>query len=317
MALATSLPVIPDRRVLGAFAAFILVSGGASVAIRITYGEMPPFWAATSRFGLGALAFWGLIAMRGLSLPRGRALAGAVLFGALTVGMAFLLIGWGLVETPASVYQVLMALIPLATLFLSSVEGVEAVTRRGITGSVLAVGGIAVTVTGTGGAGISLPHITAILLAALLVAQGGVVIKKFPPDPPIVTNAIAMTTGTLILGTASIVRGEAWTIPTQADTWLAFIYLVVAVTIVAFLLYMFVLEEWTASGTSYGFVLVPLVTIVVASAVAGEPITAAFLAGTALVLAGVYVGALLPAKENPEAQRRCHDHNGGVLHRCA
>jgi drug/metabolite transporter (DMT)-like permease len=316
MAVAAARTGLPTQRVLVAFAAFILVSGGASVAIRITYGEMAPFWAAAARFALAALALWGLVAVRRLPLPRGRALAGAVLFGALTVGFAFALIGWGLVETPASVYQVLMALIPLATLFLSSLEGVEAVTRRGIIGSALAVVGIAVTVVGTDGSGISLPHIAAILIAAVLVAQGGVVIKKFPPNPPVVTNAIAMTTGTLILVTVSIVRGEAWAIPTQTDTWLALIYLVVFVTISAFLLYMYVLEEWTASGTSYGFVLVPLVTIVVAATVAGETITGWFLAGTALVIAGVYVGALMPSKTRQEALWQCHDHSGEVLHRC-
>ena len=316
MAVATTRVVLPERKVLIAFAAFILVGGGASVAIRITYGEMAPFWAATSRFGLAALAFWGLVAVRKLPLPRGRAMAGAILFGALTVGLAFSLIGWGLVETPASVYQVLMALIPLATLFLSSLEGVEAITRRGIIGSVLAVAGIAVTVLGTDGAGLSLPHIAAILVAAVLVAQGGVVIKKFPPNPPIVTNAIAMTTGTLIVGTVSIVSGETWTIPTQTDTWVAVIYLVVFVTVVAFMLYMFVLGQWTASGTSYGFVLVPLVTIVVAATVAGEAISTGFLAGTALVLAGVYVGALMPHKEKQGELEKCHHHSSQVLHRC-
>jgi drug/metabolite transporter (DMT)-like permease len=316
MAVAADRATLPERRVLVAFGAFILVGGGASVAIRITYDELAPFWAATSRFGLAALAFWGLVVVRKLRLPRGRALAGAVLFGTFTVGLAFVLIGWGLVETPASVYQVLMALIPLVTLFLSSVQGVEAITRRGIIGSCLAVGGIAVTVTGTAGSGISLPHIAAILIAAILVAEGGVVIKKFPPNPPIVTNAIAMTTGTVILGTASIVRGEAWTIPTQTDTWVAFLYLVGLVTVVAFLLYMYVLGEWTASGTSYGFVLVPLVTIVVAATIADEAITPAFLAGTVLVLAGVYVGALRPPKEKHEALWQCHDHSGEVLHRC-
>ena len=42
----------PDRRVLFAFVLFILVGGGASVAIRITYAEMAPFWAAASRASL-------------------------------------------------------------------------------------------------------------------------------------------------------------------------------------------------------------------------------------------------------------------------
>ncbi len=307
---------LPERNVLLAFGAFVLVGGGASVAIRITYGEMAPFWAATSRFGLAALVFWGFVVARKLPLPRGRSLLGAVLFGAVTVGLAFMLIGWGLVETPASVYQILMALVPLATLFLSSFQGVEAITRRGIAGSLLAVVGIAVTVAGTDASGISVPHIVAILAAAVLIAQGGVLIKRFPKNPPVMTNAIAMTTGTAILAVVSLLRGESWNIPTETDTWVAFIYLTLFVTVVAFMLYMFVLGKWTASGTSYGFVLVPLVTIVVAATVAGESITPGFLAGAALVLAGVYVGALMPAKEKQEALWECQDEAGEVLPRC-
>lgn len=308
---------LPERRVLVAFGLFILVGGGASVAIRITYEEMAPFWVATARFGLAALAFWALVVFKKLSLPRGRALLGAVLFGTLTVGLAFALIGWGLIETPASTFQTLMALIPLGTLFLSSFQGLEAITRRGIAGSFLAVAGVAATVAGTGGSGTSIPHIIAIIVASAFVAEGGVLIKKFPPNPPVMTNAIAMTTGALILGAVSLARGESWTLPAQVDTWVAFVYLVVFVTIIAFLLYMFVLEEWTASGASYGFVLVPLVTIVVAATVAGEAITVGFLAGAALVLAGVYVGALMPTKMKQEELRKCHDQSVEVLHRCA
>lgn len=307
---------LPERNVLLAFGAFIVVGGGASVAIRITYGEMAPFWAATSRFAIAALIFWGLVAARKLPLPRGRALLGAVLFGALTVGLAFALIGWGLVETPASVYQILMALVPLATLFLSSFQGVEAITQRGIIGSLLAVVGIAVTVAGTDASGISIPHIIAILVAAVFIAEGGVLIKRFPKNPPVMTNAIAMTTGTLILAAVSLLRGETWNAPTETDTWVAFIYLTLFVTVVAFMLYMFVLGKWTASGTSYGFVLVPLVTIVVAATVAGESITPAFLAGAVLVLAGVYVGALMPSKVKQEALWECQDQSGEVLPRC-
>ena len=307
---------LPERPVLIAFFSFILVGGGASVAIRVTYGELPPFWSAAARFGLAALAFWIMVIIKKLPLPKGRALVGALLFGVLTVGLAFVLISWGLVETPASTYQVLMALVPLLTLFLSSIHGVESITRRGLFGSLLAVVGIAVTVGGASGNLLSLPHIAAILVAAVFVAEGGVLIKRFPPNPPIMTNAIGMTAGTIILASASLIRGEEWIIPTQTNTWIAFIYLVVFVTILAFLLYMFVLSKWTASGTSYGFVLVPLVTMVVAATLAGEVITVNFLIGSAFVLAGVLVGALLPTKTKPEAIEECKDRSGQVLPRC-
>lgn len=312
----SAVPALPERNVLVSFLLFILVAGGASVAIRITYGELAPFWSATARFLIGALVFWILVAVRKLALPKGRALLGAIVFGALTVGFAFLLAAWALVVIPASLYQILMALVPLLTLFLSALQGLESITWRGILGGLLAVAGILVSVGGTRSSDISIPHIIAILVAAVFMAEGGVVIKKFPPNPPVVTNAIAMTTGSIILGTASLVRGEQWTFPTQTDTILAFVYLVVFVTIVAFLLYMSVLGKWTASGTSYGFVIIPLVTIIVAGTLAGEEITINFLFGAVLVLGGIYIGALMPSKTKQLEIEECKDRAGQVLPRC-
>jgi drug/metabolite transporter (DMT)-like permease len=226
------------------------------------------------------------------------------------------LIGWGLVAIPASRYQILMATVPLLTILLSAIHGVEAITRRGILGALLAVGGIGITVGGDSTAGVSIPHIAAILLAAAFIAEGGVLIKKFPPNPPVLTNAIGMSVGAVILGAASLASGEAWTIPTQASTWIAFLYLLIFVTIVAFLLYMFVLGAWSASGSSYGFVLIPLVTMVVASTLVGEEINSNFLLGSALVLAGVLVGALLPSPSKPAAVEECKHRSGQVLPRC-
>ncbi len=315
---AQSLPStsLPDRKVLLAFLLFIVVGGGASVAIRMTYAEMAPFWLGAARFSTAAVILWGIVLFRRVPLPRGSALLGAILFGSLTVGLAFLLIGWGLVKTPASRAQILMATVPLVTVFLSSLHGIEAITRRGIVGAVVAVGGIAFTAGGTSAADLSWSHIAAILLAAVFIAEGGVIIKSFPPNPPIMTNAIGMTVGGVILAVASLASGERWTIPTQVTTWLAFLYLVFFVTIVAFLLYMFVLRNWSASGTSYGFVLVPLVTIVVASTLAGEEITSGFLMGAALVLSGALVGALLPSATKLAALEECKDRSGQVLPRC-
>lgn len=131
-----------------AFLLFIIVGGDASVAIRETYAELAPFWAGTSRFFLAALVMWSSVSFKRIPLPRGSALLGTLLSGTLTVGLAFTLISGGLVETPASRFQILMATVPLPTIFLSYFHGVEAINRRGILGSLLAVGGSAFTVGG-------------------------------------------------------------------------------------------------------------------------------------------------------------------------
>lgn len=305
-----------EKPVLIAFLGFVVIGGGGPVAMRATCTELAPFWVATSRFALAALAFWVLAFYKKIPLPKGRALLGALIFGALTFGLAFVLIAWSLVVVPASLLQILMSLVPLLTLLLATFYGVEAISRRGMFGALLTVLGITISIGGTSATAFSLPHIAATIIAAACMAVGGVVIKRFPPNPPIMTNAIGMTSGAIILGTTSLISREKWTIPTQMYTWIAFIYLVVFVTLVGFLLYAFVLGNWTASRTSYGFVIAPLVTIVIASTLTGEIITVNFLIGAALVLLGVLVGALLPSKTMPAVIEECKDCSGRVLPRC-
>ena len=303
--------VLPDNKTLAAFGLFILLASGASVAVRITYGELPPFYSGAARFALAGLVFWVLLFLRKIPFPRGQALLGAALFGTLSVGLSFSFIAWGLVETPASTYQVLMALVPLLTIFLAFLHGVERIRWQGLLGSLLAVGGIAVVVGGASGEGLSLPHVLAIIAGAACMAEAGVIAKKFPRSHPIATNAIAMTIGTLILGTISLLTNEQWVIPTQVNTWIAFGYLSIFVTLIVFLLYLYVLGRWTASGTSYGFVIIPLITVVIAASLAGERITSSFIAGAVLVLAGVLVGALIPSK-TPRSPEKAQASSGAA-----
>lgn len=286
----------PDRVTLVAFLALVIITGGASVAIRFTYAELPPFWSGAARFICGGLFFWAWTLIGKVPLPRGKALLGAILFGVFGMGLSFALIYWGLVKTPASLYQTILALVPLLTLFFAFFHGLEPFRRRGLLGALLTVAGIAMAVGGSRTANLSTPRILAIIGGAACLAEAGVVAKLFPHSHPVATNAVAMTVGASILLIASILAGEKAVIPTTGTTWIAFGYIVVFVTIVTFRLYLFVLSRWTATGTSYHFVLIPLVTIVLASWLANEQVTWLFIFGGALVIFGVWVGALAPAR---------------------
>jgi drug/metabolite transporter (DMT)-like permease len=59
-----------------------------------------------------------------------------------------------------------------------------------------------------------------------------------------------------------------------------------------FFLVLFVIARWTASATAYAFVLFPVVAVAAGALLEGQRVSLTFLAGTALVMVGVYVGAL-------------------------
>ena len=90
-------------------------------------------------------------------------------------------------------------------------------------------------------------------------------------------------------------------LPHRPETWAAMAYLVVIGSVVVFLLYLIVLRYWAASRASYGFVIIPFVTVVLSAWLDNEPVGLGLVLGGLLVLAGVYVGALRPARAHPAA----------------
>jgi drug/metabolite transporter (DMT)-like permease len=108
-----------------------------------------------------------------------------------------------------------------------------------------------------------------------------------------VMNALGMAVGGVILLVLSFVSGEPHAAPRQNATWVGLAYLVLLGSIVLFLTYLFVLRRWTASGTSYVFVLFPVVAVAFAALFQDERITLGLVLGGLLVMVGVYVGALL------------------------
>src|SRR4030067_3612525 len=122
---------LADRKTLAAFAGFVLIVGTATVSLRHIYTEVTPFWAGFMRFVVGALIFWGLLLVRRVEFPRGRALAGASLYGFLSVGLSFMLLLWGLSGTPAGVTSTVMSIVPLLTIFFAGLHGLVVVRVGG------------------------------------------------------------------------------------------------------------------------------------------------------------------------------------------
>jgi drug/metabolite transporter (DMT)-like permease len=206
-----------------------------------------------------------------LAFPRGRALIGSLLYGLFNFAGSFGLTYYGLVQVHAGLGQILLALVPLATLLLAVLWRQEGLAAAAVIGTLLALAGVAVISYSPLQQKVPLLSVLAVIGGAICFAQALVLVRRFPPVHPVTVNAIGMTTGAAVLLTAALVSDEPIVLPRRPETWAAMAYLVVIGSVVVFLLYLIVLCYWTASRASYGFVIIPFVTIVLSAWLDNEP----------------------------------------------
>ena len=260
-------------------------------------GDLDPMWAAASRFVIAAMIFTAIALAQRAHMPRGRALLGAVLYGALTIGAFFAFVYWGLQEAPAGIAGVFLATGPLLTYLLALAHGQERFRWDSIAGAAAVVLGTAVIFSVGLDETVPILSLLAILAASACAAEGAIVVKAFPQVHPATRNAIGMAVGAVILLILMPFFGESVAIPSTTTSWTAQAYLVTFGTVGVFGLYLFVLGRWSASATSYEFVLAPVVGIALAAWLFDEKITPGFAIGSILILVGVYLGALRPARD--------------------
>lgn len=282
----------PDPLTLAAFALFATLVAANFVAVRFTNRELPPFWGAGTRFGAAGLLFLAYAVARRLTAPRGRALAGALLYGVLQFGLGYALAYWALLEVPAGLAAVILASIPLFTLLFAAAARLERLRWGAIVGAVIAMAGVAVVSGEQALGGIPIASLLATLGSAASFSLAGVIVKASPPLPLATVNAVGMLTGAALLLALSRGLGEAWSPPVERATWAAQLYLLLAGSVAMFALFLFVLKRWTASAVAYQAVLSPVIAIALSAWLLGEPVTAGLLLGSPLVLAGVYLGAM-------------------------
>jgi drug/metabolite transporter (DMT)-like permease len=280
----------PDRLALGAFAGAVFIGGSNFVGIRFSNRELDPLWGAALRFTLAAAVFAVLFVVLRLSLPRGRALVLVAIYGLLAFGVAYGCLYWAMQEVPAGIAAVVLAAGPLLTLLLAVAHGMERFSGRALLGALVALTGSALIFFQRGSIDFGWASFALLGVAALCASEAVVVSKLAGRQHPVVMNFLGMSAGAVVLLVVAAASGERLALPADGETRLAVAYLVAA-TVGLFLLVLVVVQRWTASATSYVFVLMPVVAVALGALVADEAIAATTILGGAIVCAGVYVGA--------------------------
>jgi drug/metabolite transporter (DMT)-like permease len=281
-----------NGKVLAAFVLLVLLVGTNLVAIRYSNRELAPFWNAGFRFLLAAIGFAIILVARRPGRPSRRAIAGGTLYGLLAFAGFFGFIYLALVHAPAAIAQTVLALNPLVTMFLAAAIGMERLRWQAFLGAAISLLGIAIAFGAAAQLRVPADSLLELVAATTSFAAGAIVVRRQRGAEPITQNLLATAVGGAILLSISAAVGEPWQLPATPGTWAAFLYLVGPGTIVVFLLLLYVLREWSATASSYQFVLAPIVSVILAATLLGEAVGPTVLVGVAFVLVGVYIGAV-------------------------
>jgi len=284
-----------ESRAWAAFAACAAIWGSTFLAISFGNEALAPVWAATLRLALATVLLVAWTRARGTPLPRGPALRAALGYGVTQFGVNLPLLYWGETRVPSGLSAVVYATIPLSSALMTGALGMERLTPAKILGALVAFAGVAVLFSSTFTGHVSALGLGAILVGATAASLGTVLLKRGPRQDPFAANAVGSAIGAVMAGALSVGLGEPRALPaTFAAAW-PLLYLTVAGSLGAYVVMSWLVNHWPVTRTAYVTVVVPVIALALGAAVRHEPLGAASLGGTALVLGGLVVG-MRPAR---------------------
>ena len=286
--------------VVAALATIYLVWGSTYLAIRVTDRTMPPLLMSSVRFLIAGTALYAF-ASRGRARPTLRQWGSAAI-----VGAALLLIGnggvaWAETRLESGLAALMVAIIPLWVALMDRVFFRRRLSPVAIAGLVVGFAAVALLVRPGGGgdvvAMLALVGTTAAWAGGSLYARGAAL-----PESPLLSASMQMLAAAVFLGVAGLASGEASGI--HADTFstkplIAFVYLVVVGSLIAFSAYAWLLKNVRISIVStYAFVN-PVVAVALGTVFLNETIGwTTVIAGAAIIVAVVsIVTARVPRQE--------------------
>lgn len=282
--------------VVASLAATWIIWGSTYLAIRFALVSFPPYLQMGTRFlvagaVLAAWMRWG----RGVPWPDARQWRNALLVGALmlgggmgTVAFAEQTVGSGLVVVFIAIVPLLIVLV---NLFWRVVPG-----RLEMAGIGLGLAGVVLLTRGQGFQS-SPAGLIAMITACTCWSIGSVLSQRsLPLAPGAMGFASEMLAGGLVLMALAGIRGETINWPPEPLAAWAWLYLVVFGSLLAFNAYMVLLAR-TSAGLAASYTLVnPIIAMLLGVTLGNETVTAPEWLAAGVILAGVVLLLIRPAR---------------------
>ena len=289
-----------------------VVWGSTYLAIRVAVETMPPLLMAAGRnMVAGAIMFPLALRSRRAAVRAGQTArywpSRAEWIGCAIVGVLLLVangaVGIGEQTVPSGLAALLVATVPLWLLGIDAVLNHARLGLAPMAGLALGLAGVGL-LSGLGGGGtarVSAVGVVIILGAAAMWAFGTIMARRVTiPSSPALTSGMELLCGgvaLLVLATAGGELGSLHLAEVSWRSWLAFGYLIVAGSIVAFSAYGIAVRALpTATVATYAYVN-PVIAVLLGTLILNERLTPAMFAGGALIVGAV----VLVVRRSPPA----------------
>ncbi|MFD7907788.1 MULTISPECIES: DMT family transporter [unclassified Kitasatospora] len=253
-----------------------------------------PLWGAALRALPAGLLLLALARRR----PHGPWWWRSALLGTLNTAVFFVLLYLASQQLPTSTAATVMAASPLAMLLTAWALAGQRPRRAHLAGAFVGLGGVALMLLGSG-ATVTAGGLAASTAAMLVSSVGYVLAARWREgaDPLAATSWQLTAGGLLLLPLAAAAEGPPPAM--DARVLLAFGYVTVVATALAFALWFAGLRHLPAGTVGLLGLLNPLAGVLLGTALGGEDLGARQGAGLVLVLAGVLLGRPRSPARNP------------------
>lgn len=302
-----------DLKLIAVTTALLMVYlfwGGTYLGMKIAIESMPPFIMAGVRFFLAGAVLLLIGRWRGAEMPSVQEWRGAGIVGALLLLGGNGVVAWAELRLPSAIASLLVATVPLWILVFNWVGGSRQKPTLGVLAGILVgLSGVAVLVVHPGGGeekGVDTIGILALLFASVSWSFGSLYSRTAKlPASPLMSTALQMIGGGILLSIASLFLDD-WSklhlTQISLRSWIAFAYLVVFGSILAYTAYIWLLKNAEPSLVStYAFVN-PIVAVFLGWLLADEQLTAQSWVAAAMIIAAVAIITMFRGKSAGRAK---------------
>ncbi len=276
--------------------ALVAMWGSSFMFNRIAVASLPPWTVVAGRIGIAALVLTIIVYAVGKRLPPlGRVWVPYAVIALIGNALPFYLITWGQLIVESALAGILMAVMPLATMVLAHflVSG-EHLTRERATGFTLGFAGIILlmgpaALAGIGGEAIRVVSQLAVLGGALCYALQSVLARLILKGDLIVAAAATLLVASAMVVPVALWVDRPWTLAPSGASAAAVLWLGIAPTALATILYFMLIRSAGPSFMSLVNYLSPGVALLLGLWVMGEQPHVYAYFGLALILTGIAV----------------------------